>query len=110
MTKNKKIPRFKSDKEAAEFWDTHSSADYWDQMKDVTDQISFSRSPTRKVKERAKKINTKNNQRKKLQKEISIGIRQANSGELEPLNITKIKAEVRKKRTQQRPRAYRKTE
>lgn len=33
----KKIPRFASEEEAREFWDTHSSADYWDQMEDVTD-------------------------------------------------------------------------
>lgn len=26
------IPKFASDEEAAEFWDTHSVADYWDEM------------------------------------------------------------------------------
>lgn len=30
-----KIPNFKSYKEEAEFWDTHSLADYWDKWKDV---------------------------------------------------------------------------
>lgn len=30
-----KIPDFKSYKEEAEFWDTHSLADYWDKWKDV---------------------------------------------------------------------------
>ena len=25
--------------EIAEFWDTHDSADYWDQMEDVTDEV-----------------------------------------------------------------------
>ncbi|MFQ5794981.1 MAG: CopG family antitoxin [Candidatus Bipolaricaulia bacterium] len=34
--------------EIAEFWDTHDSADYWDQMVDVTDQIRFKR-PTDKI-------------------------------------------------------------
>lgn len=28
----KKIPEFKTIKEAAGFWDTHSSADYWHEM------------------------------------------------------------------------------
>lgn len=30
-----KIPNFKSYKEEAEFWDTHSFADYWDKWEDV---------------------------------------------------------------------------
>lgn len=30
-----KIPNFKNYKEEAEFWDTHSFADYWDQFKDA---------------------------------------------------------------------------
>ena len=29
------IPKFKNYKEEAEFWDTHSLADYWDEWKDV---------------------------------------------------------------------------
>lgn len=33
----KRIPPFASEEEARKFWDTHSSADYWDQMEDVTD-------------------------------------------------------------------------
>lgn len=33
--KAKIIPDFKSHKEEAEFWDTHSLADYWDQFNDV---------------------------------------------------------------------------
>jgi len=36
MKKNiKKIPTFKSLKEEAIFWDTHSFADYWSEFKDV---------------------------------------------------------------------------
>lgn len=36
MKKNvKKIPTFKSLKEEAIFWDTHSFADYWGEFKDV---------------------------------------------------------------------------
>lgn len=30
----KKIPNFKNHQEEAEFWDTHSLADYWDQFKE----------------------------------------------------------------------------
>ena len=33
MKKLKKIPDFKNDKEEAEFWDTHSTADYIDWSK-----------------------------------------------------------------------------
>ena len=31
----KQIPTFKSREEEAEFWDTHSFADYWDELKSV---------------------------------------------------------------------------
>ncbi|MFV1917417.1 MAG: CopG family antitoxin [Patescibacteria group bacterium] len=33
--KKSKIPEFKSVKEEAKFWDTHSFADYWDELEDV---------------------------------------------------------------------------
>jgi predicted DNA binding CopG/RHH family protein len=32
-----KIPVFKSEKEEREFWDTHSSADYWEDMEECSD-------------------------------------------------------------------------
>ena len=37
----RKLPDFDkmSLEEIAEFWDTHDSADYWDQMEDVTDEV-----------------------------------------------------------------------
>jgi len=34
-----KIPKFKSDKEAAEFWDTHSLADYEEDLKPAKDVV-----------------------------------------------------------------------
>jgi hypothetical protein len=35
--KTRRIPEFKTIEEAAEFWDTHSSADYEDEFEDVDD-------------------------------------------------------------------------
>jgi len=35
----KRLPEFKTEEEAAEFWDTHSFADYWDQMEPV--EVTF---------------------------------------------------------------------
>ena len=32
-----KIPEFKGEKEEREFWATHSSADYWDDMEECSD-------------------------------------------------------------------------
>jgi len=40
MTKDKNIPMFKSYEEMAEFWDTHSLADYWDQTEPAEFEIS----------------------------------------------------------------------
>ncbi len=33
--RKKPVPDFKTDEEAREFWDTHCSADYWDDMEEV---------------------------------------------------------------------------
>lgn len=33
---SKKIPEFKNYKEEAEFWDTHSFSDYWDDLPDTS--------------------------------------------------------------------------
>ncbi len=35
-----KIPEFKSYEEAAEFWDTHSLADYWDQTEPAEFEVA----------------------------------------------------------------------
>ena len=42
MKRTKKVPKFKSIKEMADFWDTHSTADYPDYWEPVTD-IKFSK-------------------------------------------------------------------
>jgi len=54
MQKNKnKIPNnFKSVEDVRDFWDNHSSADYWDEMEDVDMEIS----PALKSKLELKKI------------------------------------------------------
>ena len=36
-----KLPEFKSEQELAEFWDTHSSADYFDDMPEVDIRFVF---------------------------------------------------------------------
>ena len=38
----KRIPHFETDEEAAEFWDTHSVADYLDELEPVQD-VTFGR-------------------------------------------------------------------
>lgn len=45
MTTLKKMPDFEkmSLEEIADFWETHDSAGYWDQMEDVTEQVRFKR-------------------------------------------------------------------
>lgn len=40
MPENKLPEEFKSITEIQSFWDTHSSADYWDEMEDVDLQLS----------------------------------------------------------------------
>lgn len=54
MRKNNAIlpKEFASFEEAQEFWDTHSAADYWDEMHDVDLQLS----PLLQAKLEAKKL------------------------------------------------------
>ena len=45
-----KLPEFKSDREAYEFFETHSVADYWEEMEPVEDmRIDIPRPPRRLV-------------------------------------------------------------
>ena len=37
----KKLPKFKSEKEMAKFWDTHSPLDYPDEFKEIKDPFEF---------------------------------------------------------------------
>jgi len=40
MSRSKSIPEMNSYEEIAEFWDTHSLADYWDQIEPAMFEIS----------------------------------------------------------------------
>ena len=42
-----KIPEFKNEKEERKFWDSHSSADYWDNMEECDD--TFKRSKLKSI-------------------------------------------------------------
>ena len=44
-----KIPKFKTLEEEAEFWDTHSLADYWDQLEEVEGPLIDERPPKKLV-------------------------------------------------------------
>ncbi|HAZ08398.1 MAG TPA: hypothetical protein DCZ01_07750 [Elusimicrobia bacterium] len=46
--KSKPLPRFKSEAEEAEFWDTHSATDYPDQIK-IVRNVRFVRSKPRRI-------------------------------------------------------------
>ena len=48
-----KIPKFKNDKEAAEFWDTHSAVDYLDDMEDAP-PVELDPKLTEAIRERSK--------------------------------------------------------
>ncbi len=51
MTKKKtQIPQFKSIQEEAEFWDTHSFADYWNEWKPVKVHFAKNLSDTLNVR------------------------------------------------------------
>lgn len=39
MAEKPVVPEFKSREEEAEFWDTHSAADYWDQLEPVQVEV-----------------------------------------------------------------------
>ena len=49
-----KIPKFKNEKEAAEFWTTHDSTDYLDDMEE-DEPIELAPELNKKIKERVKK-------------------------------------------------------
>ncbi len=43
------MPQWGSDEEIAQFWDTHSLADYWDQL-EVADDVKFTRPGGKKLR------------------------------------------------------------
>lgn len=50
---SKKIPKFKNEQEEAEFWDTHSTADYWEQLEPA--KINLDAELKNKIKEHSLK-------------------------------------------------------
>jgi len=46
-----KLPDFSSmtDAEVAEFWDTHDSADYWDQLEQIDEPVLIATSPKKAI-------------------------------------------------------------
>ena len=60
-----KIPTFKTEAEEGEFWDTHDSADYWDDTEEV--ELELSPDLAQAIKDRYV-IRITPGQRKKLEK------------------------------------------
>lgn len=48
----KKMPKFKTEKEAARFWETHSPLDYPEEFTDVKEPFEFSSALIKKVKKK----------------------------------------------------------
>ena len=55
MMKKKRLPHFKSAEDEAKFWETHSAANYLDQLKEVDDLFVLSPSLIHRIKNHAKK-------------------------------------------------------
>ncbi len=53
--KKKKLPDFKTAEDEANFWDTHSAADYWHELEPVDELFVLSPALAHKIRERAKK-------------------------------------------------------
>jgi predicted DNA binding CopG/RHH family protein len=51
----KRIPKFKSEKEEARFWDTHDLSQYWDQLEEVDEMIELAPELAKRIQERMKK-------------------------------------------------------
>ncbi len=63
MKKKSKIPKFKSIKEEAKFWDTHSLADYWNEWEDIDLVVNLN-----KPKEETLIVRLQKNLKDKLEK------------------------------------------
>lgn len=55
MKKKRMLPELKTEREEREFWDTHSLADYIDDMERVDEEIQVAPELARKIIERSKK-------------------------------------------------------
>jgi hypothetical protein len=54
-SKRKKVPRFKTETEEAEFWSTHDSTEYWDDLEKVLEPLELEPSLERSIDRRAKR-------------------------------------------------------
>jgi Protein of unknown function (DUF3680). len=50
-----RIPKFKSDKEEAEFWDTHSAVDFLDELLEVEEAIELSDRLSSEIRKKSKR-------------------------------------------------------
>jgi len=55
VKRSSRIPRFKSRKEEAKFWATHSAADYWDRLVDPDEVLALAPSLADKIRRRMRK-------------------------------------------------------
>ena len=70
----KKIPKFNTDKEEAEFWDTHSAVDYLDELLEPKEPLELSDKLRKEIRRKSKRT------------KISLRVN------LEHINLTKILA------------------
>lgn len=50
-----KIPKFKTDKEEAEFWDTHSAVDFLDELLEVEEPVYLSARLSSEIRKKGKR-------------------------------------------------------
>jgi predicted DNA binding CopG/RHH family protein len=53
--KRKKLPRFRSEGEEADFWATNDSADYWEEFQDIEEPLELSPELTTAIDRRARR-------------------------------------------------------
>lgn len=53
-TRKKKVPRFRTEADEAEFWSTHDSAEYWDDLEKVLEPLELDPALERAIDRRAR--------------------------------------------------------
>lgn len=54
-SEKKKLPRFETEKQEAEFWSTHDSTDYWEEFQEVDEPIELDPELARAIDRRSKR-------------------------------------------------------